>query len=195
MSNPSETETTQKKAKLSKKEYLEIALGNLADQAKSRLHLTSLIESMPVTSGSFYHHFSGKREFILAMINFWDQAQNEAVFDRLNELAESQTAQERLWSLMREVAHNKLNEYDNVVRSMAIGDDEIAERLAAVDRKRLELLEGLFSEMGFTGSELSTRARAFVVVIRQVSSLEAENEAGEGSEDLLRNLHAFFVRP
>ena len=81
---PGVANTEKERKHLSKKEFLYIALDTLSEQGQSQLHLHALIELMPVTSGSFYHHFKNKRDFLRQVIRYWEENGMQSVIDEVN---------------------------------------------------------------------------------------------------------------
>jgi AcrR family transcriptional regulator len=186
------TATTRKN--ISRSEWLTLALDALGEAGRSRLHLDSLIALMPVSKGSFYHHFRNKREFLTALVEHWDDTQTQVVVDAINQVHPDSSPQEKLWLLMTQVESQQLNRYEQIMRSLSLEDEVLAAMVAMIDHKRLLTVERLFGEMGFTGIEQQVRTRAFVIT----TSLEGHLLKGMSPaerEKHLRARHAFFIRP
>ena len=179
---------------LSRDEFLDLALEALGHTGRSRLHLDSMMAAMPVTKGSFYHHFKNKYEFLKALVQHWDDTQTQSVIDAVNESPPETPPQERLWLLMWYIERHNLNKYERCLRSLALEDEVLGGMLSMVDHKRLRTLKGLFSEMGFSDLEADVRARAFVTTMSQESFI-GEPVPETERELHLRARHAFFIRP
>lgn len=184
----------RKKRNLKKNEYLDLALEALARQGQSPLRLGSLFESMPVTSGSFYHHFSDKKDFLAAVVRHWDEIHTQGIIDELGRLGSSVSPQDRLWALLTAIEQGQLTRFDGVIRAMSVGDPELSALVEQVDRKRIAVVQGLFEEMGFSGAELRMRTRVFVIAVSQDRSVQVAVPGAE-RQTYLKDLHAFFIRP
>ncbi len=177
----------------SQEQWLDLALDMLSRSGRSRLHLDSLIEAMPVTKGSFYHHFHGKPEFLRALVRFWVRKYTDEVIGPVGEAGSQEPASQRLWKLMWAVAVNDYARFEPSLRNLALGRRELADLLAEVDEQRFRFVNGLFSELGFSGTELETRTRAFIAATQQ--DLGAKPPSKARLEEILRARYAFFVRP
>ena len=183
-----------KRKNLSRVEWLDTALDTLGQMGRSRLHLDSLIKAMPVSKGSFYHHFKHKREFLDALVDYWDISQTQVVIDTINSAPADTSAEERLWLVMWTVESQNLNRHERIIRSLALEDSSLSDRITMVDHKRITTVRGLFREMGFTGTELEVRTWAFVITHSQESFM-AESVPAAEREVHLRARHRFFTRP
>jgi AcrR family transcriptional regulator len=84
----------------SREKWLEVALEKLAETRKSKFNLDALITAMPVTKGSFYNHFRDRRDFLLALVDFWDRHFTRIVIEVLQSLPEDTDPRQR-WSCRR----------------------------------------------------------------------------------------------
>ena len=177
---------------LSRDRWLGLALDTLSEQGTSKFSLEALIRAMPVSKGSFYHHFKNREEFLFALVEFWDRHQTQNVIDAMEALPEGMTAEERLWELMCVVHETQSTRHELLIRSMALEFAEIQKAVAAVDRKRFEIVRRLFSAMGWEGDELKARTMAFVVTT-SLDRLIFGSEDREDYERLLRSRYELFT--
>ena len=85
---------TQVSGQLSQEQWLAVALDTLSHAGRSRLHLESLISAMPVSKGSFYHHFGGKSEFLHALVTYWKEEFTDKLIAFTGEPEDAQSARE-----------------------------------------------------------------------------------------------------
>lgn len=185
---------TKKKETLSREKWLEKAIGTMAHKCKSKFSLDSLLKAMPVTKGSFYGHFKGRTDFLVALVDYWDRHDTKTVIDALEALPESTSAQDRLWELMCVVYDMNLGRYELLVRSLTLEFPEICEAVKVVDSRRLNTTCKLFADMGFEGDELEMRTLTFVTWISQDGNIFLDIPP-ESYKRQLKLRHAFFVRP
>ena len=72
---------------LSREDFLALALEALQESGQCRLHLDSLMEAMPVTKGSFYHHFESRGEFLKALGEYWKDVSTKVEVDLVTSTA------------------------------------------------------------------------------------------------------------
>ena len=186
-------ENYEKRAALSRDRWLELALDTMVARGRSKFSLDALIKAMPVGKGSFYHHFSSRAEFLMALIEHWDRHETQNVADALEALPEDTPAEGKLWELMCIVFETLSARHELLIRAMAREFPEVRESVKAVDQKRLTTVRGLFAEMGFEGDEAEMRTLAFVTT----TSLDQQIYSDLPEENYRRQLklrHAMFCR-
>lgn len=178
----------------SREKWLEVALEKLAETRKSKFNLDALIAAMPVTKGSFYSHFRDRRDFLLALVDFWDRHFTRIVIEVLQSLPEDTDPRQRLMELVFNVDKLKLNRFELLMRSMTLELPEIVDAVRAVDVERYQTLESIFADLGFKGSELDLRVRVFMAVISQEGNMFLDPPEGEWSKQLEMRVD-FLTRP
>jgi AcrR family transcriptional regulator len=163
----------------------------LAGAGEAQIQINRLVSTLGVTKGSFYWHFEDRSDFVRCLIDYWDRHFTRVVAQVVGE--SSAPARERLLRLMEVVNSKDLTKYDLVVRSWATHETGVAAMVRKVDRFRLGFVRSLFAEMGFEGTELEIRTRAFVTF----ASLELglfDRLPKKERHAQLRARHAFFTR-
>ena len=166
----------------------------MAQDCKSKFNLDSLIDAMPVTKGSFYSHFKNRSDFLLALVEYWDRHDTKSVIAVLDELPESLSAEEKLWELTLTINDFKLNRYELLIRTLEFEHPETQSAIEKVDRRRIDTLRELFSEIGFSGTELEVRTRVYVTTISQENTI-LHKVPEEDLLDFRRARHEFFIKP
>jgi hypothetical protein len=103
------------------------------------------------------------------------------------------TAEERLAKLMRLVHDQHLTRHDLTIRSLASLDPQFSRSVRRADRFRLEFVESLFVEMGFTENDVRIRARACLAYMTVEHDVFDKLDRKHRS-DLVDDLHVFLVR-
>lgn len=169
--------------------WLAAALEVLAKEGQARLKIERLAADLGVTKGSFYHHFANREDFVSAVVGYWATAFTDRVMEAVGD--RRVPARERLLRLMQAIEREGLDRYDIAFRSWAAQDAKVAGAVRAVDETRYRFVRGLFSEIGFEGTDLEERVRVWLVFHSAQRTVHVPN-ANRGSEST-RRLHAFFV--
>ena len=183
-----------KRKNLSKDQFLALALEALTHAGHSKLRLESLIEAMPVSRGSFYHHFKDRHEFMVAISRYWHETHTQAFLDYVENDAGQLDPMERLQTLYRAIYDFRLVRVEAVMRSLAFENEEIAKILLETDTERLKFLRATFAGMGFEGDDLEARARGFLTVVC-TQDFVAARVPEDRLEQHRQAVFDFFTRP
>ncbi len=177
--------------RLSREDWLENALIELSRTGQAGLRIEGLSAALGVSRGSFYWHFEDRNDFIHALLEYWYEeytAGAPAIVGR-----DGGSAEERLLRLMRLVHDQDLTRHDLTVRSLATLDSQFSRTVKKVDRFRLDFIQSLFAEMGFTDDQLRIRARACLAYLT-VEHIMFDQLDRKHRSTLVDGLHAFLVR-
>jgi AcrR family transcriptional regulator len=183
----------RKKNRISRHEWLGLAMEILSRHGGARLNVNNLCEAMGVTKGSFYAHFESRDDFVRQFIAFWDENFTRNVVTAVDELKDS-TGQVRLLALMQLLHREKLARYDIAVRAWAAQEPEVAKGVQEVDAVRFGYIRSIFHDMGFRRGGLDVRTRMFVVFHSAVAGMQLP-PSRQGPDAQIEALHAFFTRP
>jgi AcrR family transcriptional regulator len=140
---------------LSAQDWLDHGLKALATRGFSALKAEPLAKEMGVSRGSFYWHFADIGAFHAAVLNRWREVAAEAIIANV----EAATGDdEPLAVLLRRVFSEKLA-LERAVRSWAIADGEARYAVMAIDRRRLDYVEGLIRARGVAADLARMRAQ------------------------------------
>jgi AcrR family transcriptional regulator len=140
---------------LSAQDWIDLGLRTLATQGFSALKAEPLARTMGVSRGSFYWHFADIGAFHAAILKAWREVAAEAIIDQV-EAASSDD--DPLAVLLRRVFSEKLA-LERAVRSWAAFDAAARAAVQAIDRRRLDYVEGLIRGRGVTAEIAEARAQ------------------------------------
>lgn len=181
-----------KKKKLTRAKWLEIALEILIKEGNAKLRIDHLVQCLGVTKGSFYWHFKDRDDFIISLVEHWAKVSTLVVVEHIKQVQGS--AEERLLELMQFIVINDLTRYDIAVRAWALMEPQVAHIVKKTDKRRLDYIRNLFAEMGFEEKEVEMRARTLVTFHAMEHGLLVKKTEGERLE-LLQLRHAMLTRP
>jgi AcrR family transcriptional regulator len=150
-------------SRLTREEWLRRALDVLAAHGPGSLNIQRLVDALGVSRGSFYWHFTDRADFVHALLDYWHDKYTAPVPDLIG--SKGGTGREKFLVFIRAIHEKDLVRFDMPIRSWAMQEPEVAERLMRTDRFRLEFTISLFVEMGFSASQANLRARACVAYL------------------------------
>ncbi len=158
---PTETAGPEKKISASghdrgPNKWFEAALKALVEEGVDAVRVERLAAHLGLTRGSFYHHYKDHAELLQALLAHYVET-NQQRFVKMLPLLQG-TAKDKLWVLWSETADQTFRDYDWAVRMWGMRDPHVAAVLEQIDAKRMEVLIGLFKEMGFSADESWIRA-------------------------------------
>jgi AcrR family transcriptional regulator len=140
---------------LSAQDWIDLGLRTLATQGFSALKAEPLARTMGVSRGSFYWHFADIGAFHAAILKAWREVAAEAIIDQV-EAASSDD--DPLAMLLQRVFSEKLA-LERAVRTWAAFDAAARAAVQAIDRRRLDYVEGLIRGRGVTAEIAEARAQ------------------------------------
>jgi AcrR family transcriptional regulator len=158
-----------------------------------RFRIEEFARELGVTKGSFYWHFRGRPDFVLAVVEYWADYFTTRVTREVT--AVRGDTRDRLRAVMDIVTREELGKYDVAFLSWAAHSPDIARVVKKVFKTRMDFVGALFAEMGFTGVEHEMRTRSFVSYMLAQDSDIFPHESKKERVRKLRERFAFFVRP
>lgn len=136
--------------------WLDAAIKTLIDEGVDAVRVERLATRMGFSRGSFYHHYQDREALLKAILEHYLQINHQNLVEMLPVL--KGTPQDKLWTLWTATASQEFRDYDWAIRMWGMHDKHVAEVLKKIDVKRMEVMIGLFMEMGFTEDESWIRA-------------------------------------
>lgn len=170
------------KKNLSKDQWLQRALIQLAEKGNLGLTIEELSKTVGVTKGSFYWHFQSRDGFVQDLFDYWADLSTAKVIEYVDRV--NGTPSERLLALTKFLIENDICRYELAIRGWVQIHSVLIPLLEKIDLWRFEYVADLFKEIGFTGDELEMRVRTFLVFY----TLETSLYPSQSLEDRLTSL-------
>jgi AcrR family transcriptional regulator len=142
-------------ARLEKTDWLDFALGELAEKGHDALKAQTLAAGLGVTRGSFYWHFEDLEAFKRDLIARWADLTSGEL---LRAVVREGEAEAQLIGMMTRAFRSGAS-MERAVRAWAISDDHVAGLVTAVDWRRIRFAEQLLEALGVAQAEVGPRAR------------------------------------
>jgi len=152
----------------SKDDYYRTALDLLADGGVGALTIANLCARLGVTTGSFYAHFAGIREFHNAFLEQWEAGR---VY-QLKEQVEATTDPLERIGVLRRLAVAVNHEAESAIRGWARTNPLVAEFQRRVDRAREGALVKAFLDIGIEDKEARVLARIGLTILVGTQQIE-----------------------
>ena len=177
--------------RLSRNNWLALALEVLAEEGRAKIEIDYLAKKLGVTKGSFYAHFSDRKDFVTSVAFYWADSLTLKALDGISKT--DKKGEEKLLLIMQEIKAHKLDKYNLIMRAWALDEPLVAVQVENVDKARFEYVKSVFAEMGFTGDELETRSMIFQVYHSfSIALIGPFFEKNRFKHEKLR--HQFFTR-
>jgi len=154
--------------RLSRDEWLKLALEVVATKGHAKLRIHELVTHLGVTRGSFYWHFKNRDDFVCALVDYYIHWSTDQVIYEVERVGGD--AAQRLKTVMRIVAEHDLGRYDSAMMSWGAQEPIVSESFEIAIQRRIEFIRSFFVQLGFGGQELETRTLAFVGYMSLVHS-------------------------
>lgn len=145
-------------APLGKADWIGAALQCLVRDGIDAVQITRLSNVLNVTRGSFYWHFSDRRDLLDSVLEEW-RAANLPVIEQQLAGAESLSAGVLEFFAIWEASDQFSAEFDHAVRAWARLDPAVLDMVRKEDSQRIDAISSLFARFGFNDDEAKVRAR------------------------------------
>jgi AcrR family transcriptional regulator len=136
--------------------WIETAVALLIAEGIDAVRVDCIARRLRITRGSFYHHFKSHADLLRAVLEHYVQTNHANLVAMLPALQGA--PKDKLWTLWSATASREFRDYDWAVRMWGMRDARVAAVLQEIDRKRMEVMIGLFKELGFDDDEAWIRA-------------------------------------
>lgn len=152
----------------SKDDYYRTALDLLADGGVGALTIANLCARLGVTTGSFYAHFAGIREFHTGFLEQWADGR---VYQLKEHVDATPDPLDRI-DLLRRLAVGLHHEAESAIRGWARTNPLVAEFQQLVDLGREEALTQAFRDIGIDKVEARVLARIGLTILVGTQQIE-----------------------
>ena len=184
-------ETTS--SRLTREDWLDAAFRAAIDGGFSAVRVLTLADTLGVSRGSFYWHFTDHAELVHALIDRWYQREL-AMDKRMLEGELPNPAARILQILDNAIAHSveerEFDRFELALRSLASKDTAMATLLEKVDRKRLQLVYTYYAKL--VGDDEKARELSALFYLAVVGSHQAMNRPSSNAKvsDYLKSIIA-----
>jgi AcrR family transcriptional regulator len=188
------SKNTKVDGRLNREKWLEKSLSVLADAGNEMLTIEVLCERLGMSRGSFYWHFNDRDDFLIAIIECWEQQSTTALRDYM--LSLDCGPEKRLQNLLEKILTFRFSKLELPMRLWAMKNPKTKEVLQRIDRTRYEGVRSLFTDMGFTGDELEMRTQTCVIYYNFMDGFSIEmsdDKEAVRRQNLLR--HVLLTTP
>lgn len=152
----------------SKDDYYRTALDLLADGGVDALTIANLCARLGVTTGSFYAHFAGIREFHAGFLEQWADGR---VYQLKEHVDATPDPLDRI-DLLRSLAVGLHHEAESAIRGWARTNPLVAEFQRRVDAGREDALTQAFRDIGIDKVEARVLARIGLTILVGTQQIE-----------------------
>jgi AcrR family transcriptional regulator len=140
---------------LSRHDWINAGMGLLVDGGIASVKLAAVAHRLGVTSGSFYHHFGGWRDYLDALADHHAGWNVDRIVEALEPIADPAQRIRALRILAEEWNVARL---DSAMRVWATSDPRARAAVARLDDRLLEIVRAAFAELGFSHEQARVRA-------------------------------------
>ncbi len=163
-------------ARLTRDDWLDAAFQAAVDGGLGAVRVLVLAQTLGVTRGSFYWHFTDHAELIAALIDRWHRHEIATLSaskapNGVEPVARILQVLDQSITLTEHDQHN--DRFEQALRSQAGKDAAIAQMLEEVDRSRLQMLQAHYARL--TGNEDAAQELSGLLYLAIVGSHQALN--------------------
>ena len=164
--------------KLTAKDWLDIAESELAKSGISAVRVEPLAKKLKVTKGSFYWHFSSRKELFEKLLSNWRTRSTVAIIERLSDIKLSPEERLRKLFLIPYKRNTKTNgaALELAIRNWSQNDKAVREILNEVDTHRLTFIAMIFENLGYDKEQAEIRAARFYYTMQGISVVNVHKE-------------------
>jgi AcrR family transcriptional regulator len=142
-----------------RQDWLEIAREMLIKGGVEAVTVQSMSQRLGVTRGGFYGYFGSRDALLERLLKDWQEVNTRALRRiAARDRKDGETQFKELIEMWVE-DEDYSPQYDSAVRDWARRSPEIARKVHKVDDERIDLIETIFRNLGFKGTEAQVRAR------------------------------------
>ena len=170
------------KKRVSKDQWLQAALESLIENGVNGIAIERLAKQLDTSKSGFYWHFKNRDDLLDHLLNYWESEFTDTVINNISHLDES--ARNKLQITSDMIMQHQLGKYDMAFRTWGNEDNTVMKRIKQIDRKRLNYISGLFSELGFHGEESESRASLFILYHAYIHSMFLDDSSAKRKSKL-----------
>lgn len=150
-----------KTTRKSKEDWLNTALKALENGGIEFVRIERLSKMLQISKSGFYYHFKDRQNLLQELLNYW-LLKYTAIIAQDTSLLELDPVK-RLHKISELIRKHNLTKYDLPISTWAQHDKTAKRTVNKVNKLRMDYIRSVFSELGFRGDDLETRAMLYVV--------------------------------
>jgi hypothetical protein len=154
-----QTSTKMKRPSLGRQIWLDTARRALIEEGTAGIEINKLAKRLGSSRGGFYWFFRDRAELLEQLVVDWVRT-STALFEEILRIPrrdgmDEYVAMTNLWVEEKEYDPK----WDGAIRDWARTSKTVRKAVQGVDEKRIAILEKIFNDMGYHGTEANVRAR------------------------------------
>lgn len=145
-------------AQQTREDWIAGAFDALCDGGIDALRVEPLARRLGVTKGSFYHHFTDRRELTSALLDSWERQGTAEIIDAVETMAEDPEHRLRVLLELTFAPDPRADAIESSIRGWAATDDDAAAAATRVDTRRVHFVTDLLQRAGLPGALAKRRA-------------------------------------
>ncbi len=178
-------------SKLGRQDWIRIGIQALIQNGIEAVRIDPLSRLLNVTRGSFYWHFKNRDDLLAQMLREWKARNTASVIAQIKKLETSPSS--KLLSLF-EIAAQDDNRLEKAVRIWSVNDARAAAVINKADQERLDYLQTLFAQLGFSKRDAKVRAQIVYSVRLGWFVMASPSQPADRLTEI-RLVHAILTRP
>jgi AcrR family transcriptional regulator len=151
--------TPRKREPLGRQAWLDAARQALIEEGTAGVEVNKLAKRLKSSRGGFYWFFTSRQQLLDELASYWADT-STAPFEKILQKPGRNGMQEYVALIDLWVEESEYDpRWDGAVRDWARTAPAVRNVVAAVDQRRIAILEQIFSDMGYQGKEAHIRAR------------------------------------
>ncbi len=172
------------KKRVSKDQWLALALDVLAVEGITGVKIERLAKKLGITKSGFYWHFKNRDDLLAQMLEYWRREFTTIVSGFVQEHRHHQPADQQLLWIMTTIYEKGLYRYEIPLRAWAMQDEKAREVLQEIDDERYMMALPLFKELGYKGKQLVMVCQVFLCYQAWMDSIHYTDEKLSHGETL-----------
>lgn len=155
--------------RLDREDWIRGALELLSSVGVEKVKIVPLAKQLGVTSGSFYWHFSNRRQLHDALLEYWEREMTDKAIEQAKQF--TGPPEDRILLLMEQVMTSGMARFDLAIWHWAQSDAAAHTVFQRTLDKRFSFAAWMFRQAGFSRIQAETRGRMMVVYMMGESTL------------------------
>jgi AcrR family transcriptional regulator len=182
-----------RKNSLNRDDWLNAALESLDERGIDAVKVLPLSHKLGVTRGSFYWHFEDREDLLRQMLEYWERELTDEVIVSASALDGS--SQEKLRHVIHNVLFYRKNRYDTAISAWGMFDEQVAQAMKRVLRKRMRFVGRLLEKSGLDKVDAALRARFLVGFLLVDAATMPRETLKKRKETVERCIDFLFQQP